>query len=32
MVSDLLGDIGLGAVAASLAPNDQSHPRGEGLA
>jgi hypothetical protein len=31
VVSNLLGDIGFGAVAASLAPNDQSHPRGEGL-
>ncbi len=31
-MSDLLGDIGLGAVAASLAPNDQSHLRGERLA
>ncbi len=31
-MSDLLGNIGLGPVAASLAPNDQSHLRSEGLA
>ena len=31
-MSDLLGDFGLRAVAASLAPNDQSRLRGECLA